>query len=259
MMYRMSEEEDEEKDYDKPNQQKELAKKYYETSQDAVRRLKHQTQTLRKKINRIKNTSRSRIGRKARFGGKGELGTDLLFRIRPTAYGWILILRKIRNFTKTNIWRQLSLLVYLPAQTAITNRIKKIVPKDTGRLQNSLIMSISASGHDTNVEYVHLADMLFGFKVSIGTPNIYYARYVNAMPQDWLRHPGTHPSGRKGRLNKTLRDMTAEAQWYDKLVFFGRNAFKIRFRVFQKRMITILGGGQQGYNEFKKSFDVDFK
>jgi len=147
----------------------------------------------------------------------------------------------------------------MPAQRAITNRIRKIVPKDTGRLQDSLVMSISASGEDTNVEYSHLIDMLVGFKVSIGTPNIFYAKYVNAMPQDWLRHPGTHPRGSKGRLNRTLRDMTAEAQWYDKLVFFGRSAFKRRFRVFQKRMITLLGGGQQGYDEFKKAFNVDFK
>ena len=74
----------------------------------------------------------------------------------------------------------------------------------------------------------------------------------------YLRHPGIHPRGRRGRLNQPLQDMTAEAQWYEKLLKFGRYQLKINWGTFRKQIIQYLGGGQKGMDEFDKCFMVRF-
>jgi len=222
-----------------------------EFARDSVIKLKQKSAKIRRKAIRFKNVLLTK------YGGRGELGPNRLFLAKLTPHGKLLAQRGIKHFNKTNIWRDISLLVYQPAIKSITERIRKIVPADTHRLQKAMIASMNPEGAETNIELPHLT--MDGFEVSLGTPGIYYARYVDDMPVSWLRHPGTHPKASKGRLKNTLSDPTAEAQWYEKTLAFGRRMFKIRWKVFQTRMSYYLGGGQKGYNEFTKSFKVRFK
>lgn len=209
------------------------------------------------RVEGIEGPRKKIIGAGGRLGPMGELGQSLIFSIHVTEYGKKLMLRGIREFTKTRVWKTFTNLVYDPLQVRMGDKVDKWVPADTKRLRQSMKASITPAGGS----HVEMLDMIGpnGFTVLLGTPGIKYAKVVNRMPERWLRHPGKHSPGTRGRTGKTLSDPQARKGWYNLVLLDSRSFVKSRMSIFRKRMTAVLGGGRQGYNEFRRCFQIVYK
>jgi len=157
------------------------------------------------------------------------------------------------------VWRDLTRLVYQPLIASMRPTVYKLTPSDMGRTRQSMMASMTPAYLATYLELTHFGDPVTRYTVAFGTPGIYYAKYINNMPTDWLRHPGKHKAGARGRMGRILNDPNAETQFYEKCLTYGRSVARSRWSIFQTHMIGILGGGRLGSYEFVTSIKVRFQ
>jgi hypothetical protein len=157
------------------------------------------------------------------------------------------------NITKSELWRIIENKMYVPLQEGFNAQVDSKAPKDTGRLREALKSSITQGGgsHLLQTELYQSS-----YKVVMNTNNIPYAKPVNRMPTEWIRHPGTHGNVSNSRRNGTLDDPEATTQWYNLIRKWARSYVKSRAAVLRQTLKAHFGGTADGMKIARKLISI---
>jgi len=165
------------------------------------------------------------------LGPGGDFGEDLLFGVvaRIPEIELIMLLGLPYKFFVNLLNKN----IYIPLMYRLDPLIDKIAPKDSGALRESLNESLYMKYKQSSKTQVFELDVDTPYKIVLATERINYARWVNEMPSQWLRHPGLHK-----KKNMRLYDPDAQHHFYQKLkkeadksINLGIRKFKNEFRI----------------------------
>lgn len=151
-----------------------------------------------------------------------------------------------RKTTEQELYHDVRALVYdealLPLLRMINNPDESIVPKDTGRLRNAILLSIQGGGGRASGSTYTRIGNLHPFSVILNTGKVRYAAWVNPMPESWVQHTGQphanawhsnhNAQGQSIRKYKpkqkphALYDPNAKQDFFGKLVDEGQKIFE---------------------------------
>lgn len=213
------------------------------------------------------------VGTLALLGPAGALGEDV-----------ILIIAKKLSLYQSNIIRLARMLypknsligynivsemesfityyIVRPLMRYLLNQIDRIVPVDSGDLRASLRNTLKYGGTVIPQAFSqtqatkgifkgkpeNAPKTRFPLRIVIGTPYLDYAKPVNNMPDEYLQHPGIHPTSIGSHTGYRLNDPFAKSHFYDKILARGRYRAKKFYGVFQDEVSKYL------YNKYFKQF-----
>jgi len=114
----------------------------------------------------------------------------------------------LHKISETELREQIKMYVYEPTVAEMTTYINgphAIVPRDSGKLRNAMLLSIrGAAISPGSATYTRIGN-LHPFVLVLNTGNVNYAPFVNAMPSNWLQHNGLahQTASGSGNINKT--------------------------------------------------------
>jgi hypothetical protein len=125
--------------------------------------------------------------------------------------------------------------LYRPLFNRVSGLVSRIVPKDTGELQEAML----EQPEDSEALINDLDGG--GYEMILATPNIPYATVVSLMGTGRLAH--TRSMGKRGRLGTLLHDPTAEGKWFDKVLRDSRSTARALrddfYRAIAKRLAPV--------------------
>ena len=160
----------------------------------------------------------------SKLGPMGPLGDDVVIEVR-LKYD---IYKVVPDISQQYLIGTLGSRVQEPLLDELYTKLNIWVPKDTGALRRSI-----RSRMDNSTASLKQISTTKPWRMVIGTPDIEYAKPVNKMPADWLKHK-PQPSRFPGF---TMDDPAAVKGWYDWLLRDGRRKAQNLFRDYLKGTI----------------------
>jgi len=187
---------------------------YRAERKQGLAKMRARTHSQMWRVSKITGARKKVHGAGATLGPMGSFGDNVILELDINRallktlqkYKVPITAGKLLNLARTQ--------VLMPVKTKILEDINKWVPRDTGKLRNSMRNAVRSSPIST-----------FPVRLVINTRGVDYAKPVNRMPQIWLRH-AKDPQARKGWFNLVLLD--------------GRNLAKKKFPQLVSHTATLL-------------------
>ena len=190
----------------------------------------------------------SQMGRVRNYGGAGSrLGSTeflesqviLLIQLNYNVLDWYNQMLKavppFHQITEGELLDHIKRYIYNPLVIDIELKIEQVVPSDSGRLRNTMKLSLGRGSGGAS----SMISGLNPFSVVVNTGRLNYAGPVNNMPGTWLKHTGLSHQNRlststsrvmtrknfvtsRGQKGHLLLDPDAESHWFEEVVTFGR-------------------------------------